>query len=64
MLMKSKEEIAKRLEDLLGLDEWNKSNEQEYNDLIEAYPVENDNDKEYLLDIGEMAFLKLVTPKP
>lgn len=59
MWMQSKEEIDERLTELLGLDEWDSSNEEEYNDLIEAYPVESEKDREYLLDLGEIAYLLL-----
>lgn len=62
--MESREEIAERLKELLGLESWNESNEQEYEDLIEAYPVENEDDQEFLLEMGEIAFQMVVTPEP
>lgn len=62
--MQSRKEIEKRLKELLGLESWSASDEEEYDDLIESYPVENDEDEEFLLDMGEMAFLKVVRPQP
>ena len=64
-MMQSREEIEKRLKELLGSEKaWSASEEEEYDDLIESYPVENDEDEEFLLDMGEMAFLKVVRPQP
>jgi hypothetical protein len=55
-----KEELQAEFDDLMDIDVWGKEEEAHYERVVNQYPKDNEEDRQFLSWMDEAAFLKRV----